>query len=166
MDYSKILGKDDGQRLSFEELVCQLARRGRPESAIEFRRIEGSGVTEGLHMIARWRWDNESTQQTAVVHCLPILPSRGGYGTPRCCIQRLHSGVIASPERHFSVWIGLSYFMLCSWAACWSSWQYKRVVKSLKAVEIPEGYSINSGPTVNVLTAVLGALLMVYLAII
>lgn len=56
--------------------------------------------------------------------------------------------------------------MLGSWVACWSSWQYKRVVKSLKAVEIPEGYSINSGPTANVLTAVLGALLMVYLAII
>jgi putative membrane protein len=56
--------------------------------------------------------------------------------------------------------------MLGSWVACWSSWQYKRVVKALKPVEIPEGYSINSGPVVNVLTAVLGVLLMAYLAII
>ena len=48
MDYSKIIGKDDGQRLSFEELVCQLARRDRPESAKEFRRIEGSGGDGGI----------------------------------------------------------------------------------------------------------------------
>ena len=48
MDYSKIIGKDDGQRLSFEELVCQLARRSRPESAKEFRRIEGSGGDGGI----------------------------------------------------------------------------------------------------------------------
>lgn len=48
MDYSKIIGKDDGQRLSFEELVCQLARRDRPEHAKEFRRIEGSGGDGGI----------------------------------------------------------------------------------------------------------------------
>lgn len=48
MDYSKIIGKDDGQRLSFEELVCQLARRDRPEYAKEFRRIEGSGGDGGI----------------------------------------------------------------------------------------------------------------------
>lgn len=48
MDYSKIIGKDDGQRLSFEELVCQLARRDRPKYAKEFRRIEGSGGDGGI----------------------------------------------------------------------------------------------------------------------
>jgi putative membrane protein len=81
-------------------------------------------------------------------------------------LQMLKPGALGSPERHFSFWIGLAFLMLGSWVACWSSWQYKRVVKALKPVEIPEGYSINSGPIANVLTAVLGALLMVYLAII
>lgn len=81
-------------------------------------------------------------------------------------LQMLKPSASTSPERHFSFWIGLAFLMLGSWVACWSSWQYKRVVKALKPVEIPDGYSINSGPIANVLTAVLGALLIVYLAII
>jgi len=39
------------------------------------------------------------------------------------------------------------------------------VIKTLKPVEIPQGYSVNSGPSINVITAILGALLLVYLAI-
>lgn len=48
MDYSKINGKDCGQRAAFEELICQLARREKPSSAGEFRRIEGSGGDGGI----------------------------------------------------------------------------------------------------------------------
>lgn len=48
MDYSKINGKDCGQRAAFEELICQLARLDRPSSAGEFRRIEGSGGDGGI----------------------------------------------------------------------------------------------------------------------
>lgn len=81
-------------------------------------------------------------------------------------LQMLKPGVSGSPEKHFSFWIGLAFLMLGSWVAYWSSRQYKRVVKALKPVEIPVGYSINSGPVVNVFTAVLGVLLIVYLAII
>ena len=81
-------------------------------------------------------------------------------------LQMLKPGASGSPERHFSFWIGLAFLILGSWVACWSSWQYKRVVKALEPVEIPDGYSINSGPMANVITAALGALLMVYLSII
>lgn len=42
--YSTARGKDD----AFEELICQLARRNRPDQAIEFRRIYGAGGDGGI----------------------------------------------------------------------------------------------------------------------
>jgi energy-coupling factor transporter ATP-binding protein EcfA2 len=39
---------DSGQRLAFEELVCQLARREPPAADAEFRRIEGAGGDGGI----------------------------------------------------------------------------------------------------------------------
>jgi hypothetical protein len=48
MDYRRIRGKDSGQRLAFEELVCQIARREPPAADAEFRRIEGAGGDGGI----------------------------------------------------------------------------------------------------------------------
>ncbi|KAI3494620.1 hypothetical protein L1887_40657 [Cichorium endivia] len=48
MDYRRIRGMDSGQRLAFEELVCQLARREAPAADAEFRRIEGAGGDGGI----------------------------------------------------------------------------------------------------------------------
>jgi hypothetical protein len=48
MDYRRIRGMDSGQRLAFEELVCQLARREPPAADAEFRRIEGAGGDGGI----------------------------------------------------------------------------------------------------------------------
>ncbi|MCI5142429.1 MAG: ATP-binding protein, partial [Candidatus Electrothrix sp. ATG1] len=53
IDFSKIHGFQSGQRLSFEELVCQLAcREGYPADA-EFRRVEGAGGDGGVE--AYWK---------------------------------------------------------------------------------------------------------------
>lgn len=48
MDYRRIRGMDSGQRLAFEELICQLARREQPSADAEFRRIEGAGGDGGI----------------------------------------------------------------------------------------------------------------------
>ncbi|MDZ5436525.1 DUF202 domain-containing protein [Pseudomonas fluorescens] len=80
-------------------------------------------------------------------------------------LQMLKPGVLGPPGKHFSFWIGLAFLMLGSWVACWSAWQYKKVVNTLKPVEIPFGYSVNAGPGINVITAILGVLLMAYLSI-
>lgn len=48
MDYRRIRGMDSGQRLAFEELICQLARREPPAADAEFRRIEGAGGDGGI----------------------------------------------------------------------------------------------------------------------
>ena len=48
MDYRRIRGMDSGQRHTFEELICQIARRDPPEQGAEFRRIEGAGGDGGI----------------------------------------------------------------------------------------------------------------------
>jgi hypothetical protein len=48
IDFSKIRGLSDGQRYSFEELVCQLARRESVVAGSSFRRVEGSGGDGGV----------------------------------------------------------------------------------------------------------------------
>jgi hypothetical protein len=48
MDYSRIRGMESGQRLAFEELICQLAHLDRPAADAEFRRIEGAGGDGGI----------------------------------------------------------------------------------------------------------------------
>lgn len=48
IDFSKIRGFKGGQRDSFEELVCQLARREEHQGATEYRRIDGAGGDGGV----------------------------------------------------------------------------------------------------------------------
>lgn len=48
IDFSKIHSFQLGQRLSFEELVCQLARREVFPAESEFRRVEGAGGDGGV----------------------------------------------------------------------------------------------------------------------
>uniref|UniRef100_UPI004056E6A1 hypothetical protein n=1 Tax=Candidatus Electronema sp. TaxID=2698783 RepID=UPI004056E6A1 len=53
IDFSKIHGFQAGQRHSFEELVCQLARREEYPADAEFRRVEGAGGDGGVE--AYWK---------------------------------------------------------------------------------------------------------------
>ena len=48
IDFAEIRGLKQGQRNSFEELVCQLARRDPPSGKAEFRRVDGSGGDGGV----------------------------------------------------------------------------------------------------------------------
>ena len=55
------------QRMGFEELVCQLARREPPDGDLEFRRIEGAGGDGGVE--AYWtRSDGRKTGYQAKFH--------------------------------------------------------------------------------------------------
>ena len=51
IEFANINSFDAGQRESFEELVCVLAKREIPESATTFQRIEGSGGDGGVEAI-------------------------------------------------------------------------------------------------------------------
>jgi len=66
-------------------------------------------------------------------------------------------------QRGASFCIGLGFVLLGALVAVSSSWQYRKVVRTLKPIEIPEGYSANAGPAINLLVAVLGLVLTAYL---
>jgi len=74
----------------------------------------------------------------------------------------LHAGA-GNLERGASFWIGLGFVLLGAAVAVSSSWQYRKVVRTLKPVEIPEGYSVNAGPAINLLVAALGLALLGFL---
>ena len=66
-------------------------------------------------------------------------------------------------QRSFSFWIGLAFILLGARAAAAAVAQYRAVLRTLKPVEIPEGYRINLGVLANLAVAVLGIALTVYL---
>lgn len=55
-DFSKINAFDEGQRASFEEFLCQLARREQFPEGSRFRRVEGAGGDGGVE--AYWTQPN------------------------------------------------------------------------------------------------------------
>jgi len=66
-------------------------------------------------------------------------------------------------QRDLSFWIGLSFIILGSLTSAAAVWQYRRLVRSLNAEEIPEGYLISLGAWANQLVALLGVALSAYL---
>lgn len=72
------------------------------------------------------------------------------------------SNVIAF-ERGFSYWIGILFMLLGAASAALSVVQYRKVLITLKPVEIPQGYASNTGVFVNVAVAILGMALVFYL---
>ena len=68
-----------------------------------------------------------------------------------------------SLQNRASYWVGLALLLLGAWCACWYSLQYRKVLRTLRPIEIPEGYSVNSGPLINFGIALLGLALGVFL---
>jgi putative membrane protein len=66
-------------------------------------------------------------------------------------------------HRGFSFWLGLAFIALGALAAAVAIFQFRTVLRTLKPVEIPEGYRVNAGVAANAGVALLGAALPVYL---
>ncbi|MFP5430555.1 MAG: YidH family protein [Gammaproteobacteria bacterium] len=66
-------------------------------------------------------------------------------------------------EKGVSFWVGGAFVLLGAGVAVSSSWQYRKVLRQLRPIEIPEGYSVNAGPVINSIIAALGMVLMAYL---
>jgi len=58
----------------------------------------------------------------------------------------------------------VSFVLLATFAAIYSTWQFRRVLKTLQPGEVPAGYNPGAGMAVNVLVGLLGLALSVYLA--
>lgn len=66
-------------------------------------------------------------------------------------------------ERDFSFWIGIGFIGLALLVIGFSIVQYRRVLATLKSVEIPEHYCTWSGIVMNLLVTGMGLALIVYL---
>ena len=73
------------------------------------------------------------------------------------------SGLHGGLERGVSYWVGLAFMLLGSLAAAVSVVQYRKVLATLKPVEIPQGYRVTLGVYINLAVALLGIALMLYL---
>ena len=65
-------------------------------------------------------------------------------------------------QRGVSFWTGLMFVLLGAIVAAYSTVQYRKVIRSLKPVEIPDGYRTDPGIISNLIVALLGIVLTVY----
>jgi putative membrane protein len=65
-------------------------------------------------------------------------------------------------QRGISFWTGLAFVLLGAFVAAFSTVQYRRVLRTLKPVEIPDGYRTEIGVVSNLIVAALGIVLTVY----
>lgn len=62
-----------------------------------------------------------------------------------------------------SFWVGITFVILGAYSAITSTMQYKKVLKTLKPIEIPVGYNVYAGVVTNLIVACLGITLTIYL---
>jgi putative membrane protein len=65
-------------------------------------------------------------------------------------------------QRGISFWTGLVFVLLGVFVALFSTLQYRKVLRTLKPVEIPEGYRTSPGVITNLMVAALGIVLTLY----
>ena len=65
-------------------------------------------------------------------------------------------------QRGLSFWTGLLFVLLGAFVAAFSTVQYRKVLRTLKPIEIPEGYRTDPGVISNLIVAALGIILTVY----
>ena len=65
-------------------------------------------------------------------------------------------------QRDASFWVGIVFIVLGSIAGCASVVQYRSILKTLKPVEIPDGYWVNIGVYVNLTMAACGIAIVFY----
>lgn len=66
-------------------------------------------------------------------------------------------------QRSLSFWIGIAFIALGMLACGSANAQYRRVLQTLKPVEIPSGYRTGAGVYANLAVILLGVLLIAYL---
>lgn len=66
-------------------------------------------------------------------------------------------------QRNISFFVGESLVLLGAFMALYSVWQHWRVLKTIRPVEVPEGYNLYVGMIINGVIGFLGVALGVYL---
>ena len=68
-------------------------------------------------------------------------------------------------QRNLSFWVGLVFILFGVTLSVLSTIQYLRVLKTLKKEEVPEGYWLHLGVVTNIVLAILGILVAIYVLI-
>jgi len=68
-------------------------------------------------------------------------------------------------QRNISFWVGLIFILFGVTLSILSTIQYFRVLKTLKKEEVPQGYWLHLGVVTNIVLALLGLLVILYLLI-
>jgi putative membrane protein len=67
-------------------------------------------------------------------------------------------------QRQISFCVGESFVLLAAFMSIYSIVQHKRILRTLRPVEIPKGYNLNAAVIVNAIIGALGFALSAYLA--
>jgi len=78
-------------------------------------------------------------------------------------VNMLANQSAAQMTRGVSFWIGLSFILLGATVCAAAVLQYRTTLKTLRPIEIPPGYWVHMGTLTNLLVALLGLVLTVYL---
>lgn len=80
-------------------------------------------------------------------------------------VHMLSPEKMAPLQRSFSFWIGLAFILLGAFASAAAIAQYRTALRTLKPIEIPQGYRTRFGISINLAVTVLGIVLTIYLFI-
>ena len=67
-------------------------------------------------------------------------------------------------QRHISFFIGESFILLATVLAIYSVLQHKRILKTIRPIEVPSRYNLRAGMVLNSVIGLLGIVITVYLA--
>lgn len=79
-------------------------------------------------------------------------------------VQMMGKEEIKLFQRHISFFVGESFVLLAVFMSIYSIVQHRRILRTLRPAEIPEGYNLRPGAVVNSIIGVLGLALSAYLA--
>jgi len=65
-------------------------------------------------------------------------------------------------QRDASFWVGICFILLGAIVEFSSVMQYRSVLKTMKPIEIPEGYWVNIGVCTNLVVAAIGVVIILY----
>ncbi|MBI4693511.1 MAG: DUF202 domain-containing protein [Gammaproteobacteria bacterium] len=68
-------------------------------------------------------------------------------------------------QRGVAFYVGIAFIALAAVVSVFSSLEYRRVLTELKPIEIPTGYHVHLGIVLNFSVCLLGAALIVYIAL-
>ena len=80
-------------------------------------------------------------------------------------LEMIEHGQVKALQRHASFYVGVSFVLLATFAALYSIYQHKRILTTLRPVEIPSGYNLFIVVAINGIVGILGIALSIYLAL-